>query len=53
VGPPRAFDRDEVLDRDVELFWTHGYGGTSIADLDAGVGVGGQSVVAMAAEQAG
>ncbi len=44
MGRPRAFDRDEVLDRAVELFWTHGYEGTSIADLEAELGVGRQSL---------
>ena len=44
MGRPRGFDRDEVLDRAVELFWTHGYEGTSIADLEAGLGIGRQSL---------
>lgn len=44
MGRPRGFDRDEVLDQAVELFWTHGYEGTSIADLESGLGIGRQSL---------
>lgn len=32
-GPPKQFDREEALSRAVEVFWTQGYGGTSIEDL--------------------
>src|SRR5436190_6693907 len=32
-GGPRAFDREVALDRALGLFWSRGFGGTSIADL--------------------
>ncbi|MFG7945510.1 TetR/AcrR family transcriptional regulator [Streptomyces cacaoi] len=33
TGRPRAFDKDRTLQRAVELFWSRGYGATSIQDL--------------------
>ena len=43
---PRAksFDQDAVLNQAVELFWERGYDGTSLADLEAHLGLGRQSL---------
>ena len=35
----RAIDRDQALETALQLFWRHGYEGTSIADLTAAMGV--------------
>ncbi|WP_426625907.1 TetR/AcrR family transcriptional regulator [Leifsonia sp. McL0607] len=39
MGRPRAFDDDVVLSRAMEEFWTHGYSGTSPAQLAEVTGV--------------
>ncbi len=41
---PKEFDRDEVLDRAMELFWRKGYEATSIGDLTDHLGIGRQSL---------
>ncbi|MEU9795167.1 TetR/AcrR family transcriptional regulator [Streptomyces sparsogenes] len=33
TGRPREFDREQTLERALELFWSRGYGATSIQDL--------------------
>jgi len=44
VARPKEFDRDEVLGRAMDLFWSHGYEATSMADLVEHLGVGRQSL---------
>ena len=38
-GRPRAFDRDAALRTAMELFWRHGYEGTSVAMLTNAIGI--------------
>lgn len=42
-GRPRSFDRASVLLKAVELFWEHGYEGTSFDDLIAVMGISASS----------
>ncbi len=46
VGRPRSFDRDAALDVAVELFWRHGFEGTSVAMLTEAMGVSPPSLYA-------
>lgn len=45
-GRPREFDVDEALDRVIEVFWRHGYEGTTMDDLTAASGVNRPSLYA-------
>lgn len=38
-GRPRTLEREAALESALQLFWRHGYEGTSIADLTAAMGV--------------
>lgn len=38
TGRPREFNRDEALQRAVEIFWAQGYEGTTLADLQKAMG---------------
>jgi TetR/AcrR family transcriptional repressor of nem operon len=39
MGRPREFDREEVLDRAVQVFWTQGFDRTSVEDLTESMGI--------------
>ena len=43
-GRPREFDRDEVLERAMQVFWERGYEATPISELVAELGIGRQSL---------
>ena len=39
MARPREFDREAVLDQAIEVFWQHGYEGTSVQDLVDSMGI--------------
>ena len=44
IGRPREFERDDALDKAMQLFWLQGYEATGVADLCSHMGVGRQSL---------
>jgi TetR/AcrR family transcriptional regulator, copper-responsive repressor len=46
AGRPRAFDREQALAIALDLFWRHGYDGTSIPQLTAAMGISPPSLYA-------
>lgn len=44
MARPKEFDREQVLDRAIELFWARGYEATSVGDLIDHLKIGRQSL---------
>ncbi len=44
IGRPKEFDRQETLEKAMELFWSRGYEATGMRDLLDGMGIGRQSL---------
>lgn len=49
----RAYDKDEVIDRAVDLFWQRGYGATSIQELVEATGINRASMYSAFGNKAG
>src|ERR1700742_3700373 len=39
MGRPKNFSREEVLEKAMPVFWTHGFSDTSLQDLERATGV--------------
>lgn len=44
IGRPTEFDRQDALEKSMELFWKNGYEATSLAELIKTMGIGRQSL---------
>jgi TetR/AcrR family transcriptional regulator, copper-responsive repressor len=45
-GRPRSFEREAALEKAMDVFWRHGYEGTSLAELTKAMGINAPSLYA-------
>src|SRR5258708_9330762 len=50
-GRPRSFDRDDALERAMEVFWKRGFEGASLNDLTDAMGINPPSLYAAFADK--
>jgi TetR/AcrR family transcriptional regulator, transcriptional repressor for nem operon len=53
VGRPRNFEKEDVLEKAMQVFWRQGYDSTGLTQLEAATGLGRQSIYAVFGDKKG